>query len=108
MPYSFTEIEQDKTRTIGFVFSFLLLFYFLAIFVIALVVKNSLHLSSGQDSQIDTLHFLNFTETFIVFAVAAGFGYGHWLVDHKKLKILLDMVYTDISLLRERFLGKVY
>lgn len=39
MPFSFVQIEQDKTRTIQWSFAFLVLFYFLAAYLIVFVVK---------------------------------------------------------------------
>ncbi|HLF18031.1 MAG TPA: zinc metalloprotease HtpX [Candidatus Omnitrophota bacterium] len=80
MPYSFTQIEEDKTRTIGFVFSFLILFYFLAFWGIAMVVANAIAYSEipTYEQQSFVFFFLDFPTTLIILAIACVVGYGHW------------------------------
>jgi len=77
MPYSFTQIEEDKTRTISFVFSALILFYFVTFWLIAALVKSYY---GSQGTSTGTLQFsvLNFPQTLITIGVAAAFGYAHW------------------------------
>src|SRR3990167_666051 len=74
MPYSFTKIEKDKTMTIGLVFSFLILFYFISFWVIVAVAKSFLYANTAYYK----FQGLNFGESFIVLGVAAVLGYGHW------------------------------
>src|SRR3989338_5039561 len=77
MPYSFTQIEEDKTKTIGFVFFFLLFFYFASFWLIALVTKNFFlheYTSPGPGG----FFSLNFRDSFIVLAAALLAGYAHW------------------------------
>ena len=84
MPYSFTKIEEDKTRVIGFVFAFLVFFYFLAAWVIFSVSKIywvgetmdsvSYHESLAYSKNI----FVTFPETLIVLSVALIVGVIHW------------------------------
>lgn len=77
MPYSFTQIEEDKTRTIGFVFFFLILFYFTSFWLIALVAKN-LFLYEYAAPEAGGSFSLNFRDSFIVLAAALCAGYAHW------------------------------
>jgi len=76
MPYSFTQIEKDKTQTIGFVFSFLIVIYFVVFWVIALLVIN------GSDYYLNehryAFHWLTVKQSLFVFMTAVILGYGHW------------------------------
>ncbi|OGX41418.1 MAG: hypothetical protein A3G91_01645 [Omnitrophica WOR_2 bacterium RIFCSPLOWO2_12_FULL_50_9] len=78
MPYSFVKIEEDKTRTIGFVFLFLILFYFASFGLVAFLVKNFfLHEYSYSESI--SLSPLGLGDLLIVSGVAFLAGYGHWV-----------------------------
>ena len=66
MPYSFTQIEQDKSKTIALVFSFLILIYFLALGGIFFIVKNYVFLTSWEVYN-RSLSALTFQEMGIVF-----------------------------------------
>ncbi len=78
MPYSFVKIEEDKTRTIGFVFLFLILFYFVSFGLFAFLVKNFfLHEYSYSESV--SLSPLGLGDLLIVSGVAFLAGYGHWV-----------------------------
>ena len=80
MPYSFTQIEKDKTKTIGFVFSFLVIFYFLAGWCIAVIVKNYLILDSvDRYARTEQYSFslLTIPETFTTFLIALFVGAIH-------------------------------
>lgn len=88
MPYSFTQIDQDKTKTIGFVFSFLILFYFLSGWCIAVIVKNYLILETSSqyaDSGQYSLSLLNIEETIITLLIALFIGGIHWLCSVQNL-----------------------
>jgi len=78
MPYSFTQIEEDKSKTIGLVFFSLIIFYFLSLWFIAVIVKSYFGYQSlsGRGS----FHFsaLNFPQTFITLGFAVVIGYSHW------------------------------
>ncbi len=78
MPYSFTQIEKDKSRTIGMVFAFLVLFYFLAGWTIALVVKNYFFFESSDEVQFRGFAGLSLTETLTALGIAFGVGWLHW------------------------------
>jgi heat shock protein HtpX len=80
MPYSFTQIEKDKSKTIWFVFFFLILFYFLTAFSIALVIKNY---SLFEDRQYSTGHSFVFFDLFdivIIFLSAICIALFHWVI----------------------------
>jgi len=78
MPYSFTQIEEDKSKTIRLVFFTLIIFYFLSLWIIAAIVKSyfEYQLLSGRGS----FHFsaLNFQQTFVTLGIAVAAGYAHW------------------------------
>ena len=77
MPYSFTKIEEDKTRTIGFVFFFLLFFYFASFWLVALLVK-SFFLYEYVDPRPPVFFSLNLRDSFAILAAALLAGYAHW------------------------------
>ena len=87
MPYSFTQIEEDKSRTIGLVFSFLIFFYFVTVGLIALIVFN---VWQYQNLPYENQYTFGFgfppaPVLFIVFIVAAGIGTMHWFVTVENL-----------------------
>ncbi len=80
MPYSFTQIEQDKSRTIGWVFTFLVLFYFGTALSLALVFKNFLIWEEQVPHQSLGFHFLNSRDLWLALGTAFILGGGHWWV----------------------------
>jgi heat shock protein HtpX len=86
MPYSFTQIEKDKTTTIGFVFSFLILFYFVSFWL--LIALGMSYLNS--DGRVFEFQCLNGGQSLVVFGIALVIGYGHWsyATSHLIIKIL--------------------
>jgi len=95
MPYSFTQIEKDKTKTIGLVFSFLIVTYFLTFLLIVWVVKNIFVLNavSRQPGAVLRWAHLSWQEGLITLTASLLVAFAHWayttsnLVD-KILKIL--------------------
>ncbi len=79
MPYSFTKIEEDKSKTITFVFSFLIIFYFLSAWLIAALAKNFLIMEGRSYDHNLSWAPLNFSETFMVLLVSLIVSAGHWL-----------------------------
>ncbi|HOW36606.1 MAG TPA: zinc metalloprotease HtpX [Candidatus Omnitrophota bacterium] len=80
MPYSFTKIEQDKTRTIGFVFVFLIILYFLAAWIIYFVSKVYF-LSEGEHYAHYAAAFsVSASETLAVLGIAFFIGLTHWFL----------------------------
>jgi len=74
MPYSFTQIERDKSASITYVFWFLILIYFGFFWVLAALCK-SYALSSGRTAGFQTL---NLGQTLVIFGAAFLLGYSHW------------------------------
>ncbi len=89
MPYSFTKIEEDKSKTIGFVFFFLIVFYFLVFWLMALLITNYFRYEY-KSTQDFTFSFLGFSHTMLVLILAFFVGLAHWYytVDNLILKIL--------------------
>ncbi len=84
MPYSFTQIEKDKTRTIGFVFSFLIAIYFLTIWLAVLLAKNYFQAES-IDYEYQGFVPLSLSETLMILAIASVVAIGHWLLTQENL-----------------------
>ncbi len=80
MPYSFTQIQEDKSKTIGFVFFFLIIFYFLSFLLIAVVVNNVLQFQNADYEERLAFHFtfLSGPALMAVFFLASAIGAGHW------------------------------
>lgn len=95
MPYSFTQIEKDKSKTIGIVFCFLILFYFASAYVLGLVIKNYLIYESRQNAEYLDIGFeyFNLSETFQIFVFAIFVAFMHWTISVSNLinKILSIM-----------------
>ena len=77
MPYSFTQIEKDKTRTIGFVFFFLIAFYFGVFWLVALLIKAFIIYQYTSYEQ-TSFSGLTIHDSLIIFALAILVGYVHW------------------------------
>ena len=78
MPYSFTKIEEDKTKTIGFVFSFLIFVYFAVFWLIAVLSVTFFNIQATSGSYSFHLVFLPFSQTLLILAFAFIIGYVHW------------------------------
>ncbi len=90
MSYSFTQIERNKTKTIGLVFGFLIVFYFISTWLIVLCVKNYFFYTLKDQSCVlldDALipgychppsFFLSTQETLMVLAVSFFIALIHW------------------------------
>ena len=79
MPYSFTQIEKDKSRMITAAFCFLALLYFAAIWGIALLISNYSYFQGFFiDERVPFRHF-GFVENTVIFAVALTTAIIHWL-----------------------------
>lgn len=103
MPYSFTQIEKDKSRTIGLVFCFLILFYFGMAYLLGLVIKNYLIYESGQHSDYLEIgiNYFNLSETFMIFIFSLFVAFIHWTISVSNLinKILsiMQAQFPDIN-----------
>lgn len=79
MPYSFTKIEENKSKVIGFVFAFLVVFYFLGAWIIYYAAKISV---LGQQSSsylyVRDSFTVSLSETLTVLFVAFFAGIIHW------------------------------
>ena len=82
MPYSFTQIEKDKSQSIGFVFSFLVFFYFLTGWCISVILKNYLlwaAVDRYSENQQYPLSLLTIPEALTTLMIAFFIGAAHWL-----------------------------
>lgn len=77
MPYSFVEIEKEKTWVIKAVFIFLIVFYFLAAELLWIVTRFFFEFSEAFTISGHTL-FFSLKECLIVFAVAFAVASLHW------------------------------
>jgi len=76
MPFSFIDIEEKKTRLIGFLLSFIITFYFVTAYLILLVLKNSIF-AFFYDRQ-SGFGWPTGKETLVAFGVALLIGLIHW------------------------------
>jgi len=79
MPYSFTQIEKDKSRTITIAFCFLCLLYFSAIWVIALLIKNYSYFESLFVYKPVPFQYFNILHNILIIAFSVILATIHWL-----------------------------
>ena len=79
MPYSFTKIEEDKSKTIQLVFFMLIGVYFIAFWLIALVIKNYFVFQESSLYSSSSFLILNISESLVILVLALLVGAGHWL-----------------------------
>jgi Zn-dependent protease with chaperone function len=78
MPYSFTKIEEDKSRTIRLVFFSLIFFYFISFWFIAALIKSYFGYHALSERDVFRFSALNLPQTLIAFGCAVAIGYAHW------------------------------
>lgn len=83
MPYSFTQIEKDKSRTIAAAFCFLIFLYFMGVWVIVLLFKNYFFIEAHMVDDVSAgpprFKFLTLGENLITIAAALSMAALHWL-----------------------------
>lgn len=79
MPYSFTQIEKDKTSLLRSVFTFLVLFYFASFLFIYWVSINLIFLQQDDLRSAYHSHSLNIFEILVTLLIAFAVGALHWL-----------------------------
>ncbi len=75
MPFSFIEIEERKSRIIGFVFVFILLFYFLTAYLLLFVLINTLLSSPDKTGFVVP----SLDQALIAFGIALFVALFHWM-----------------------------
>ncbi|MEK7849944.1 MAG: zinc metalloprotease HtpX [Candidatus Omnitrophota bacterium] len=78
MPYSFIEIEEKKTKVIGFLFVFIILFYFLTAYLILIVLENTSGFSCVAEGVRGCFALPSWQHTLAALAVALIIGLLHW------------------------------
>lgn len=81
MPFSFIEIEQKKTKVIGLLFIFIILFYFLTAYVVLLILENS----SLFDSSRGGFRLPPIEHVLVVIVIAFFLGLLHWSISTSNL-----------------------
>ena len=85
MPFSFIEIEEEKSRVIAFVFLFIILFYFLTVYLI-LILAESFFIFHPADELRESLFILPSLEhTLVAFIIAFITGVFHWSISTNNL-----------------------
>jgi heat shock protein HtpX len=79
MPYSFTQIEKERSRTISWAFLFLIFMYFVSTWVIVFIVKNIIYLQN-RENILDQFGFvpLNAPSSFFILVIAFVIGFFHF------------------------------
>jgi len=80
MSFSFIEIEEEKSRIIAFVFTFIVLIYFLTAYLILIIIENSFHFTTSLAATREGLFFPPATHTLVALAAAFFIGIFHWKV----------------------------
>ena len=81
MPYSFTQIERDKSKVILWVFVFVIFIYFASFWLVSTVIFNYIHYHDLRypDSPPFQFSWLGAKETLNTFFAAVMVGFFHWL-----------------------------
>lgn len=106
MPYSFTQIEKDKSKTIWIVFYFLIFFYFAMFYVISLAVKFYLYFDRCSDHQFNCqpFTFFNFVETVGLLMLASFVGIIHWVIStHRLIDKILNIMKAESPALNDTY-----
>jgi len=105
MPYSFTEIEREKSWIVRFAFATLILIYFIAAWVLGTVCKfyflKAYHnFSLNTDSNIYHNLFLTPWQSLLVLIFALIAGAIHWYISTRNLtdKLLASLGANDLDL----------
>lgn len=92
MPFSFIDIEQQKTRIIGFLFVFLIFFYFITAYLILLVLEHTVFLYFSEHAGRLAGHagrsgFIvpSLSHTLIALFIAFVVGLFHWSLSTSQL-----------------------
>ena len=90
MPFSFIDIEEKKTRVIGFLFLFIILFYFVTAYLLLIVFENTAFYAYQEHAG---LRVPPFDHTLIAFVVAFFIGIVHWSISTSNIieKICLSV-----------------
>ena len=75
MAYSFTQIERNKTHIIGWVFTFLIIFYFCSFYLLGTLYKNLFLFFQSENYQ--PVFFLSGIESMVAFLFALVVGFLH-------------------------------
>lgn len=78
MPFSFIEIEEKKTKVIGFLFLFIIFFYFLTAYLILIVLENTSRSSYVGEGATGYFALPSWRHTLAALAVALVIGLLHW------------------------------
>lgn len=84
MPFSFIDIEREKSRVIAYLFVFLIFFYFVTAYLILLVLENTL-IPALSEIPRSVLHLPSAQHTLAALAVAFLAGFLHWSISTSHL-----------------------
>ncbi len=84
MPFSFIDIEQEKSRIIGLLFVFIVFFYFLTAFLVLLVLDNTVLAPYAAERSFG-LFFPPMSHILAAIVIAFLAGYIHWTVSTSNL-----------------------
>ncbi len=92
MPFSFIDIEEKKTRLLGFLFFFVIFFYFLTAYLLLVILRNAFASREG-------LHWPDGSSVLAAFAVALLVALLHWATSTshliEKLSLSIGAVELD-------------
>lgn len=85
MPFSFIEIEEKKSRTIGLLFFIIIFFYFLTAYLATLIVENVFFFVSLSDEKQADFIWPHGGTIFIICGVAFLAALVHWIISTSQL-----------------------
>lgn len=84
MPFSFVDIEEQKSRVIGYLFVFIFVFYFITAYLVLLVLENAVFPNFG-DSPLHGFKIPSLNHALIALGASLVAGFLHWSMSTSRL-----------------------
>lgn len=111
MPFSFIEIEAQKSRLIAWLFIFLIGFYFVTVYLVLLVFQNTILSTMVAASIRRGLTLPSFNHVLIAFFVAFLIAWAHWSFSTSRLiqriSLAIGAVPADLRDTYHQYLGNI-
>ncbi|MCA9401823.1 MAG: M48 family metalloprotease [Candidatus Omnitrophica bacterium] len=85
MPYSFTKIEQEKTKTLKVLFLLLVLFYYFSFWIICAFIFSYSKFNSTVHRATWIINFPGFMDSILILACSLVVGWVHWSFSARNL-----------------------
>lgn len=84
MPFSFIEIEEKKSRVIGFLFLLIIFFYFLTAYLVLFALQNAFYVYFSVQRETG-IHWPSLYDVLVILAIAFLAALIHWAISTNRL-----------------------